>query len=429
MIGYRSRHLTAGFLALLVALGTLTGLALAATAVETQPEAANLAIEWLRAQQLDNGAFPGFSGDPDPSTTADAIIAFASAGIDPAAVTSASGDDPVSYLRGVAGDAVENPGAAGKTLVALHAAQGSALDPKDVNGVDLIAAIQSGFDAETGTYGQGFFNSAYAILGLRAAGQPVESAAVQTLLASQLADGSWSFSGSSTTGTGDSNTTSIVIMALVASGAGQGEIVKGLEYLARLQLADGSIAFESRLDPLVGDANSTALAIQAFTAAGWNPSDLDSRDAVAALATFQLPGGALTWQKAMPVDNMFATVQAIPALRGWALPVAPLGAMPEPIDGPGALEIALQPATGLGIDGCTYQIETFHNVCGPFAEYWAANGGLKIFGYALTEPFIENGVAVQYFERTRLEHHPGLWPENFDILQGRLGAEQLGIGG
>ena len=42
---------------------------------------------------------------------------------------------------------------------------------------------------------------------------------------------------------------------------------------------------------------------------------------------------------------------------------------------------------------------------------------------------MENGVAVQYFERTRFEHHPGAWPENFDILQGRLGAEQLGLGG
>jgi hypothetical protein len=126
-----------------------------------------------------------------------------------------------------------------------------------------------------------------------------------------------------------------------------------------------------------------------------------------------------------PEDNMFATVQAIPALAGDALPVSHLGAAPEASHD---VDAALQPATGLGDDSCVYFIKTFHNVCGPYAQYWQANGGLKIFGYPLTETFIQNGIEMQYFERTRLEHHPDAWPENFDILQGRLGAEQLGLG-
>ncbi len=410
---------------LVLSLTLLVGLVPATSAVETQSDAAADAVSWLRSQQLDNGAFPGFSGDADPSLTADAIVALAAAGIDPASVTSASGNDPVSYLRSVADEAVEDPGAAGKVIVSLYAAEGPELDARDVNGIDLIAAIVDGYDVEAGTYGQGLFFSAYAILGLSIVGEPLEPAAIQTLLDGQTSDGSWSFTADPEAGTGDSNTTAIVIMALVAAGAGQQAIQHGLDYIASVQTADGSIAFDNTADPLVGDANSTAIAVQAYIAAGRDPAMMANGDAVAALAAFQQPSGALTWQQAIPEDNLFATVQGIPALLGQALPVHQLGAQPAPA---GDVDAALKPATGLGVDGCIYFIETFHNMCGPFAQYWEASGGLKLFGYPLTEPFIEDGVEVQYFERTRLEHHPEAWPENFDILQGRLGAEQLGLG-
>jgi hypothetical protein len=148
-------------------------------------------------------------------------------------------------------------------------------------------------------------------------------------------------------------------------------------------------------------------------------------DAVAALSAFQQPSGALTWKHDFPEDNLLATLQAIPALVLKPLPVDPLGTLPEPA----TLDEALVPAAGLPDDGCSYHLATFHNVCGPFELFWQANGGLKIFGYPLTEPFVQDGVEVQYFERARLEHHPGFWPENHDILLGRLGAEQIGLGG
>ena len=415
--------------ALLLILTLLIGLSPATTAVETQPEAADRALEWLRAQQLEDGAFAGFSGEADPSTTADAVIAFAATGVDPASVTSSSGNDPVSYLTGLAGAASEDAGAASKLLLALHAAQGGTLDATDVAGVDLMAALGDSYDPDTGFYGPGLYISAVAVLALEATGQPVESVAIQKLLDSQIEDGSWNFNGDTTPGAGDSNTTAVVIQALVAAGASPGQITAGLDYLATLQAADGSFAFDASEDPLVGDANSTAIAVQAHIAAGRDPSTLPGGDAVAALASYQQDSGALTWRKELPEDNTLATVQSIPALVAKALPVSHLGADPEPASGPDAVNAAQQPATGLGTDGCVYYLATFHNVCGPFAEYWQANGGLKIFGYPLTESYIQDGVEIQYFERTRLEHHPDTWPENFNILQGLLGAEQLGLGG
>lgn len=422
---YRRRRPFAVALTLLLALSLLAGLSTATTAVETQPDVAASAVDWLSGQQLENGAFPGFSGEADPATTADAVIAITATGQDPAALVTASGNDPISYLIGLAPATTDNPGAAARLILALHAAEGDAFNPSNVEGVDLRAALAASYDPATGLYGEGLFTHALAILALRSIDSAVEPRAIDALLNSQIEDGSWNFNGDTMPGSGDSNTTALIIQALVASGAGQAAIEAGLAYLESVQADDGGFAFDGSASPLVGDANSTALAVQAFIAAGRDPSGLPKGDAVAALAGFQQPSGALAWQLAFPEDNIFATVQAIPALVGVALPVGHLGAVPEPAE---SIDIALEPATGLGDDGCLYFIETFHNVCGPFAQYWTANGGLKIFGYPLTETFRQDGVEMQYFERARFEHHPGAWPENFDILQGRLGAEQLGLG-
>ncbi len=76
---------------------------------------------------------------------------------------------------------------------------------------------------------------------------------------------------------------------------------------------------------------------------------------------------------------------------------------------------------------CAYFAVTGHNVCGPFRAYWNDFGGLAIFGYPISEPFTENGVTVQYFERSRFELHPNAWPERHNVLLGRVGAEALAM--
>lgn len=72
--------------------------------------------------------------------------------------------------------------------------------------------------------------------------------------------------------------------------------------------------------------------------------------------------------------------------------------------------------------------EVPHCISGRFAQYWQQNGGLPVFGYpisAATEQDVGGTkVLVQHFERNRFE----LRPENsapYDVLLGRLGAEQL----
>src|SRR5215208_110116 len=65
-----------------------------------------------------------------------------------------------------------------------------------------------------------------------------------------------------------------------------------------------------------------------------------------------------------------------------------------------------------------------------FISFWGANGGLPVFGYAITAAGPERNAdapqefVTQWTERTRFELHP----ENsapYQILLGRMGAERL----
>jgi lipoprotein-anchoring transpeptidase ErfK/SrfK len=64
-----------------------------------------------------------------------------------------------------------------------------------------------------------------------------------------------------------------------------------------------------------------------------------------------------------------------------------------------------------------------------FLNYWRSNGQLHIFGYPITEEFVENGRIVQYFERARLEYHPELLGTDSAVQLGHLGREILEIQG
>ena len=82
--------------------------------------------------------------------------------------------------------------------------------------------------------------------------------------------------------------------------------------------------------------------------------------------------------------------------------------------------------TGAPVQGQTgvalsrYFPETGHAVRGGFLDFFNQYGGVPIFGYPITDEFIEKGVTVQYFEKARLEWHPEAAPPN-QIALGPLG--------
>lgn len=386
-----------------------------ALAAPQPPSTVGAALSWLRAQQLPDGGYAGFSATSDPGATADAAVAFAAAGVDPDLVAR-DGTSIDQFLTSVAAQYGNTTGGAAKLTLAAVA---GGLDPRAIGGVDLVAQMQRVYDAATGLYDQQLFVHAYAILALTAADQPVPPAALRALVTRQASNGGWGFTGSTDPSQADSNTTAVAIEALIAAGDRSNAAVDaGLGYLRAAQTADGSFVYQVGAEsPPVGDANSTALAVQALIADGQDPNSDTWGRAVDALIRFQNPSGAFRYRDDTPGNNFLATAQALPAIAGKALPIRPgLG-----FGHASTRQRAMAPSAPK--PGCNWVPQTQHNLCAGFRAFWLQFGGLAVYGYPLTDEFVENGITVQYFERARFEWHPGAWPAHYDVELGLLGDE------
>jgi len=82
------------------------------------------------------------------------------------------------------------------------------------------------------------------------------------------------------------------------------------------------------------------------------------------------------------------------------------------------------PQTGLTQEGADefFFEQTGHWVKGEFLAYFREYGGIKIFGYPLTEEFVDQGLTVQYFQKARMEWHPEN-PDQYKVQLGLLGEE------
>jgi hypothetical protein len=76
-----------------------------------------------------------------------------------------------------------------------------------------------------------------------------------------------------------------------------------------------------------------------------------------------------------------------------------------------------------------YMAPTKHSLAEPFLSYWRNKGGLGIFGYPISEPFLEKSITdgktyeVQYFQRNRFEFHPENSGTQYEVLLGLLGID------
>ena len=288
------------------------------------------ATAWLVEQQLEEGGFPGFSGESDPSMTIDAILALVAA--DHAGVETGDAiDQAVAYLESddvALVYAQTGVGQAAKLVLATVATGG---DPRDIAGVDALALLEQDPTAETGLYGQGVFDHAYVILALVAAGNEVPTAAINALDATQTPEGGWAFDGVTAEGAADSNTTALVVQALEAAGEGDSPLVEeATTYLMTTIEGTAGAVFQpgGQAQP---DSSSTAFVIQALVAVGDDPSSEAWGNLLAALGTFQNDSGAFHFNADDMMDNIFSTAQAIPAAAGVALPVVPTADAAIPI--------------------------------------------------------------------------------------------------
>ncbi len=289
-----------------------------AWAVSTE-EAAAQALAWLKTQQNHDGGFgSGFGPGSAVGPTADAILAITSGGQD-ASTWASGGSSPIDYLRAqVSAGKAQLPGEIAKTILALVAA---GQDPRAFAGRNLIADLNGNHDESSGAYSFSMFDQALAILALSNAGEPVPGTAITALLSAQTVEGGWAFTGETIAGAADSNTTSLVVQALVAVGR-KDDTGRAMDYFRRAQNADAGWTYQ--VPSAFGtdtDANSTALGIQAILATGDLVSNwaAGGRDPVGALLALQNADGSFSFQSTFPGPNTLATLQAIPALYGETL--------------------------------------------------------------------------------------------------------------
>jgi hypothetical protein len=281
------------------------------------------ALDWLRARQGTDGGFASdFEVASSAGATMEAVFAIVAGGEDPANWVQ-NGNTPVSFLESHANDALITPGDTAKLILASVAV---GRDPRDFGGIDLVASLEAEFDGG-GLYGGpetgNVFAQSLAILALEATGRPIPTSALDWLLGVQLDDGSWSWNGDVTPGSGDSNSTALAVQALVATREPGAAVSKALDYLHNIQNEDGGFPYQKPSDfGSDTDANSTAYVIQALIATGNDPSSADwevgGSAPAAALVALQLESGAFAWQASVPDDNFLATVQAVPPLAGVA---------------------------------------------------------------------------------------------------------------
>ncbi len=145
---------------------------------------------------------------------------------------------------------------------------------------------------------------------------------------------------------------------------------------------------------------------------GFDPHTMSAFLIGSALQPVVFRNGIFFWSK---VENTTTTL-------AWAPLRTLLPSAPRPADDP-------------ALAGRSYFPETGHSLGGEFRSYWSRNGGLAVFGFPLSEEFIQQsgdaqqGYPVQYFERQRFEYHSENAGTPYAILLGRLGAEALAASG
>jgi hypothetical protein len=215
----------------------------------------------------------------------------------------------------------QNGGQAGKVILALTA---SAVEPSNFAEHNFVELLMAQIEP-SGAFGvTDPFKQSVAILGLAAAGEPVSTTAIDWLLALQAANGSWD-DGFGTVDNPDA--TAMAVMALIASGrdADDPVITTAVDFLAEAQNTDGGWGYAAGLPT---SANSTSLVIQALSALGENWYSTDGQWAkgdhtpLLALLSFQSASGAFQADVGQgPVDDIYATVQAIPAVANRPFPL------------------------------------------------------------------------------------------------------------
>jgi prenyltransferase beta subunit len=282
-------------------------------------------LAYLRSAQDSNGGFGGAPGQSSSELySAWVAIGLAAAGRDPLGVRR-DGHTVLDAIREEAGS-LEGAGDIERTILALRAC---GVSPRSLPGGDLVKRLLRS-RRHDGSFSEQSNLTAFAILALRAAGYPargpVVADAAAWLARQQEADGGFGFATRSATGGGsDVDDTGAALQALAAAGRRGGTVLAhAVAYIARAQNLDGGFPEQQGGE---SNAQSTAWAVQGLIAAGSNVEAIThagSRSPVGYLESLIAPNGSVRYSRTGAQTPVWVTAEAIAALAGRPLPVAPV---------------------------------------------------------------------------------------------------------
>jgi hypothetical protein len=190
------------------------------------------------------------------------------------------------------------------------------MDPRRFGGRNLLAEIERR-RRDDGSISGFVSYTAFGVMALRAAGASAGSSTVQWLVSSQNADGGFGVARSSAS---DSDMTGAALQALATVGRGRGRAAqRAVAWLRANQNDDGGYGQFKGRD---SNAQSTSYAVQGLLAAGAR-GGAASR-ARAYLVRLQRRDGSVAYSSTSAQTPAWVTAQALMALEGRPLPIAPV---------------------------------------------------------------------------------------------------------
>ena len=242
---------------------------------------------YVESRQAPDGGY----GDPQ-------ITAWATLGL------AAAGGDPDRLRAGAAYLARHEGEARSVTDLALSVLARSAAGDEPTDALVELRAHRPGRLVNA---------TAWTILALRQAGEPVPVTFLRALRSAQHRSGGWSWH---VGGAPDTNDTAAAIQALRAAGIGGRPIQRAVAFLRRHQNPDGGFELT---DGRGSDAQSTAWAIQGLLAAGATPGP----PAFRYLARLKRPDGSFRYSARYATTPLWVTAQVLPALARKFFPLSP----------------------------------------------------------------------------------------------------------
>ena len=289
----------------------------------TAPAAAGGAVTYLLGAENADGGFGAAPRQPSNQLYAGwAALGLASAGRDLSTVTHGIG--LMDYIRSATGS-LRDVGSLERTILVIHAA---GLSATGYDGHDLVAELEQRVRAD-GSVGEQLNLTAFAVLALRGAGATVGAPTLRWLIRQQDRDGGFGFATAG--GSSDADDTGAALEALAGDRAAARVRARAVSFLHRQQNRDGGFPAQPGAE---SNAQSTAWAMQGLQASGVSPAGFrvaGGASPVGYLESLAAPDGSIRYARGVSQTPVWVTGEALMALEGKPLPVAPpAGRPPQP---------------------------------------------------------------------------------------------------